>query len=439
MLKLIHMARKSLSLVVVFMLTWGVTITPACARTIVAPLRGVSSPFGAAGTTGVIPSGEMSPLYVSGMELDVSHRGFFLLVAPSFSAEYAAAPAAVGALLNAPVLKTAVVLKAFAASSLIWDSKSEVRPQVPASRKKKALDGLMTAQYGISRAVSAGQILEGAGRLDELFVGRTPLPPALQGVPGESDFRWIIDVEGDRALLSLSDKGLVEVRLKAIQPGGRSRKMDASSDPERLQFRFEMRNGKGSCLDSNGVPGLNLGYVGICGDLKREVFSKTDLTGKDLRGSDMSGAYIPLSGKRRGGIDLKSSDVSWGKLKGAELSWLTDTKALYADLREIHMNYGNAVDADFRHADLREAMIEYSFMSGADFRNADLRGIRLAAVLHNARFERADLRGADLRGSSLSEAVFKGAEYDEDTHFPPGFDPKEAGMISVPSAESPLI
>ena len=71
-------------------------------------------------------------------------------------------------------------------------------------------------------------------------------------------------------------------------------------------------------------------------------------------------------------------------------------------------------------------------LRGADLRGADLRGADLWGTnLRDANLSDANLRGANLRGNDLNWVYLHGAKYDEDTKFPDGFDPEEAGMVLV--------
>ena len=57
----------------------------------------------------------------------------------------------------------------------------------------------------------------------------------------------------------------------------------------------------------------------------------------------------------------------------------------------------------------------------------DLAGVDLSGADLNY----DDLSGADLSGANLREANLGEAEYNKNTKFPEGFDPKAAGMVLV--------
>ena len=88
-------------------------------------------------------------------------------------------------------------------------------------------------------------------------------------------------------------------------------------------------------------------------------------------------------------------------------------------------------------------MLQDSDLTDCNFEDADLRGANLmGALLVGANLRRANLGidnlggSARLQGANLTDAVvnqcnFLGAEYDANTLFPKGFNPKSAGMLNV--------
>jgi len=92
---------------------------------------------------------------------------------------------------------------------------------------------------------------------------------------------------------------------------------------------------------------------------------------------------------------------------------------------------------DLRSANLKGADLSYAELGKADLSGANLRGVDLGyANLNEANLSGTNLRGAiligtDLRHAKLEAADLREADYDPDTtHFPPGFDPMQAGMRS---------
>ena len=138
---------------------------------------------------------------------------------------------------------------------------------------------------------------------------------------------------------------------------------------------------------------------------------RIDLSGTDLRGADISRAYLKC-------IDLHSTKLIRANLTGADLS---GEKLYFTDLS----------GASFFGADLSGALLFCADLSGASFSGADLPG---------ALFFGTDLYGADFSRANLTDAKFKDAKYTSKdrnagfspaTEFPPGFDPKAHGMIDV--------
>jgi Pentapeptide repeats (8 copies) len=127
------------------------------------------------------------------------------------------------------------------------------------------------------------------------------------------------------------------------------------------------------------------------------------------------------------------------------------------DLRSIALRRARLIGARFRHANLARAVLdavhlEHSDLTAADLReavleNAHLNGAVLAgAYLHGARLSGADLTDADLRGADLAGAILDGtiltgAQADQHTTWPTGFNLArrrrrgivEAGLDSAPA------
>ena len=117
---------------------------------------------------------------------------------------------------------------------------------------------------------------------------------------------------------------------------------------------------------------------------KREALVQAVASGADLRGADLTRAYLS-------GADLTRANLSGADLRGANLT--------RADLS----------DANLRDADLRCANLTRANLSGADLRVANLRVANLSdANLTRADLTGADLSGADLRGANLRDAYLSG-------------------------------
>ena len=99
------------------------------------------------------------------------------------------------------------------------------------------------------------------------------------------------------------------------------------------------------------------------------------------------------------------------------------------NLREADLSYANLKNVDLSVADLRDSSLIRVELSGANLTGACLN----KACLTAANLDQVDLRYANLTGTyiigvDLSRANLNGAFYDEDTQFPPNFDPINAGM-----------
>jgi uncharacterized protein YjbI with pentapeptide repeats len=82
-------------------------------------------------------------------------------------------------------------------------------------------------------------------------------------------------------------------------------------------------------------------------------------------------------------------------------------------------------DRDLIGADLSNAGMNGVYLMGSNLSNANLNG----SDLSGAELRRADLRGTDLRGADLSNADIRAAMYDQNTRWPAGFDPVNAGAV----------
>jgi hypothetical protein len=100
------------------------------------------------------------------------------------------------------------------------------------------------------------------------------------------------------------------------------------------------------------------------------------------------------------GLDLTGATLYWASLGDADLSF-----------------------ADLSRADLRGAMLYRTKCRGTKFCEANLG----RDALHG----RTNLKGADLSTADLRGAILAGAVYDDETKFPEGFVPSEAGMTHV--------
>ena len=182
-----------------------------------------------------------------------------------------------------------------------------------------------------------------------------------------------------------------------------------------------------------------------------------NLHGKELSNLDYRNANLAnadLTSTRLRNLDLTNADLSRTHWYGAVVR---DTLFRSATLRNADLRGSQFSRVDLRGADLRNANIALTTIQGvsyrtaledSDMRGADLRGADMSA----ARLWGTDLRGADVRGTNFRgastidrscigfslcpSAKWRGALYDENTRFNPGFDPAQHGMILTPQQDS---
>lgn len=98
------------------------------------------------------------------------------------------------------------------------------------------------------------------------------------------------------------------------------------------------------------------------------------------------------------------------------------------DLGNVNLSNRDLKKAGLRQANLQNANLEGAELNGAKLSNADLR---------NANLSEADLKGADLRGANLSQAknlssdALKESVYNQQTQFPPDFQPDYQTMYKI--------
>ena len=113
----------------------------------------------------------------------------------------------------------------------------------------------------------------------------------------------------------------------------------------------------------------------------------------------------------------------------------------HSSRRSFKVKYLLAQYAQGERSFCRQNMSKENLL-GVDLAGADFRGVSfIEALLNNANLARtklgganlkyANLLGTDLRQTDLIEASLTGAFYDDDTEFPSGFDPEQAGMIYI--------
>lgn len=93
------------------------------------------------------------------------------------------------------------------------------------------------------------------------------------------------------------------------------------------------------------------------------------------------------------------------------------------DLYRQNLGFQTLDGSDFSQANLSYANLSSTSLKGANFHLANLSW----ANCFKADFSEANLCGTNLTAATLSEANFLNAVYDDQTHFPEGFDPLTSG------------
>ena len=138
-----------------------------------------------------------------------------------------------------------------------------------------------------------------------------------------------------------------------------------------------------------------------------------------LSGADLSGAY--LDGAYLYGAYLDEANLGRANLYGAYL----DGAYLYG----AYLGRANLGRAYLREADLSGANLYGADLGGANLGGADLGEANLReADLSGANLVGADLREANLSGADLGEADLGGANADQYTRWPEGFNPATTGV-----------
>lgn len=121
------------------------------------------------------------------------------------------------------------------------------------------------------------------------------------------------------------------------------------------------------------------------------------------------GSHYDFSNRTLNGASFRGNYMDVASFARSELR--------QADFSEAHMGSG-----DFAGADLAGAVMSNARLGGGKFAGAVLDG----ADLSGAWMQGSDLRGASLKGANLSDTRLTGAQYDDATIWPDGFNPVAA-------------
>jgi len=206
-------------------------------------------------------------------------------------------------------------------------------------------------------------------------------------------------------------------------------------------------------LEEADLQGATLAEDILAGDnLRRANLQWADLTGADLTGADL--AWARLTGAHLTGAHLTRSNLFWAHLTGAHLDGadltgahlnganlsgadLTGANLSGADLTGANLTRTALFDANLTRASLFGANLNRAALSEANLGRANLgvaylRGANLTgASLREANLTRVNLTQADLSGADLTGAHFMGAQYNDQTHWPQGFQARDHGAVRV--------
>ena len=136
-----------------------------------------------------------------------------------------------------------------------------------------------------------------------------------------------------------------------------------------------------------------------------------DLSVCDLRNADFHGQQLEV-------LDLSDAD-----LRGADFS--------RADLYWTYLFRSNCEGSIFRNSRLSGVVLD-----GANLREVDFTG---AYISYDNLNRGSSLMDADLTGALLDGVDLKGSQYNDQTIFPIGFDPKANGMIHVDEEQGLIV
>ncbi|ELS00383.1 putative low-complexity protein [Xenococcus sp. PCC 7305] len=173
-------------------------------------------------------------------------------------------------------------------------------------------------------------------------------------------------------------------------------------------------------------PNNNISVLEFCQQYSsgKRQFPKARLQKADLRDNSLRN------------VDLREADLSYTNFKNVDLSDadLRASSLIRAELSGANLSRTNLSGTDLSRANLATAQLIESNLFGSCLNKACLTAAKLVKV--NLGY--ANLTGTYLIGVNLSEANLVGAIYDNETIFPPNFDPVNAGMLQDQTIEQLL-
>jgi hypothetical protein len=127
---------------------------------------------------------------------------------------------------------------------------------------------------------------------------------------------------------------------------------------------------------------------------------------------------------------LNSYKAGERNFRGAQLEEAVNLEGV--TLYEVNLSYASLHRANLSQANLHGAQLNGTVLIEAVLCGANLSKAELyRAYLGEANLQGANLSGANLQGADLQGAYLEKALYDEQTQFPPNFDPEGKGLLST--------
>jgi uncharacterized protein YjbI with pentapeptide repeats len=218
------------------------------------------------------------------------------------------------------------------------------------------------------------------------------------------------------------------------------------------QHQAERRNLQLEFSRSGNHHGINLSrrdltYLRLTNcDLSEALLGRAHLGGADLRNADLRGADL-RSATLSQTIAGYRTTLSEANLERANLSWV---RASWSSFSRANLDHAILVRGRFNHAEMSGATLRnaalmdmrlrrakcigvdfsHSAMQGSDMRKANLTRCQFEEVFLAADLRKADLRGADFsKAKYLEHSDLTGSVINNETKWPPGFDPVAAGAV----------
>jgi uncharacterized protein YjbI with pentapeptide repeats len=179
-----------------------------------------------------------------------------------------------------------------------------------------------------------------------------------------------------------------------------------TSKPNASVPEFHYNPNTFSCTNADGKAGLNLDFLGECGDQSGATLSGKSMVRMVLRGANLEKA------------DFSRANLHFGKLDGVQASL---ARLDHSILESAVLNHANLKNASLQNASLPFASLYSANIDGANFTGADLRYADLQQVMGigiigdpshiGPNFDSAILFGSFLRGATISNASFRKSDF----------------------------